>query len=234
MKKLFSFFVFFTCIVATRAQPLGIGTPTPDNKAILDIVSVNKGVLIPRMEDTANVVNPAEGLIIFNKSSRKPYFYDGSKWVAMGNLPLSSATPTDRITYALIGNLFDSRELPVNTLTQEVTVSFDNGFPSKASPSDFSFTKPADRHSPAFSRMAAVPTLLSSIEFKVYAAGAVSPYISYRLKNIVVKAFSSNGASVGEPYTENISFSFENYGFKDWVNNISFGFNIKLFQLSVY
>ncbi len=237
MKKLFILIVFLACIFAPWAQPVGIGTATPDSTAMLDLVSVNKGVLIPRIDDTANVVNPAEGLIIFNKHTQTPYYYNGNKWVIMGNFPLSSSTPTDRITYTITGIPgagFTSLEFPVYTLTQEITNTLFNGSPGKPRFSDFSFTKPSDKNSTGYSLMAAVPTLLPSIELKVYAAGAVTPYISYRLKNIIITDFNSNGASAGNSYIENISFSFENYGFKDWVNNLSFGFNVKMRQITAY
>lgn len=55
------------CIIPVKAQ-VGIGTITPDDSAILDVVSTDKGILPPRMTSSqrAMITNPAEGLTIFN------------------------------------------------------------------------------------------------------------------------------------------------------------------------
>lgn len=47
---------------------VGINTSSPDESAVLDIVSTEKGVIFPRMKQTDrdNISNPATGLVIFN------------------------------------------------------------------------------------------------------------------------------------------------------------------------
>lgn len=63
-------------------------TPTEDGSAILELQSPDMGLLIPKFSiDDLNlatpVVNPAEGLLIYNTSSlTEPgfYFWDGSMW----------------------------------------------------------------------------------------------------------------------------------------------------------
>lgn len=50
---------------------VGIGTTTPDISAIMDLVSTNKGVLIPRVQllgnsDNLTIPNPATGLLIWH------------------------------------------------------------------------------------------------------------------------------------------------------------------------
>lgn len=76
---------------------VGIGTTTPDNSAILDITSTNKGLLIPRVELTnvANIttpiLNPIKGLMVWNTrnvytgglSGEGFYFFNGTVWVAV-------------------------------------------------------------------------------------------------------------------------------------------------------
>ena len=59
---LFSFFSTFAL------SQVGINTSNPDNSAILDIESNEKGVLFPRLTTAERdaIINPANGLIIFN------------------------------------------------------------------------------------------------------------------------------------------------------------------------
>ncbi|MFN0201384.1 MAG: hypothetical protein ACKVTZ_07680, partial [Bacteroidia bacterium] len=57
--------------LAVFAQNVGIGTNTPDVSSILDIVSTQRGVLVPRMTSTerTNIVNPANGLLVFDTNT---------------------------------------------------------------------------------------------------------------------------------------------------------------------
>ena len=68
------------------AQNIGINTTgaAPDNSALLDISSSNKGMLIPQMDSTArkNIMNPAKGLMVFDSTYNNFYFYDGKVWSA--------------------------------------------------------------------------------------------------------------------------------------------------------
>ncbi len=67
-------------VMISYAQ-VGIGTSTPDSSAILDIVSDSKGVLFPKYnltdltDSTSPIMNPAEGLIIYNTGSTHPKGY---------------------------------------------------------------------------------------------------------------------------------------------------------------
>jgi len=62
---------------------VGVGTDSPHASAKLEIVSTDKGVLIPRT-DTATVNSagtPATGLLIYQSSNNKFYYNNGTKWV---------------------------------------------------------------------------------------------------------------------------------------------------------
>jgi hypothetical protein len=61
---------------------VGIGTSSPDNSAQLEVNSTTKGFLPPRMTESerAAISNPAQGLMIFNTTSLKPNYYDGTYW----------------------------------------------------------------------------------------------------------------------------------------------------------
>ena len=69
--KLCLFFVFSMMTLISGYAQVGINTENPDEKAILEIVSSSKGVLVPRMtEAERDLINPTEtnqqSLLIFN------------------------------------------------------------------------------------------------------------------------------------------------------------------------
>ncbi|MES2648443.1 MAG: type VI secretion system tube protein Hcp [Bacteroidota bacterium] len=230
MKKLFFFLTTFACINVTQSQVVGIGTPTPNNNAVLDIVSNTKGVLIPRIPDTSNVVNPLEGLIIYNKNTKAPYYYDGKQWLSLGGrLPGTLSSSTDKITYQVTGEGF--------SMTDEVVYSFSHGVSNptiitggisagQASLSAINFMKETDINTMAFNMAPMIGKKFESMEIKVFATGALVPYISYKLRNIMIESFQVSGSAGGGPLTESVSVAFEIYGFKDWVNSKEFGYNL--------
>ena len=62
------FFIFIGLIIALNVNAqTGIGTPTPDASAKLDISSTSKGFLVPRMTSTqkAAISSPANGLLVY-------------------------------------------------------------------------------------------------------------------------------------------------------------------------
>jgi len=217
-------------VFGTNAQTVGVGTNLPDSNAILDIFSTSKGVLIPRILDTANVPKPLEGLIIYNKNTKSPYYYNGSQWLSLGGrLPSNMSTTTDRITYVVTGSGFGTTEKEIYAYSTGVTTptgtsggGIIGGNPSFSS---FNFTKTLDINSKALNLATIVGTKFSAIEFKFYATGAVVPYISYRLRNVIIESYQVSGAAGGE-VMESISIAYEIYGFKDWVNSMEFGFNV--------
>ncbi len=68
----------------TGASPGGvaINTTTPDNSAILHLHSDNKGLLIPRLNNTQreNIPSPADGLIIYNSDNNRIESWFNEKW----------------------------------------------------------------------------------------------------------------------------------------------------------
>jgi hypothetical protein len=66
--------------LAAQAQTnpgVGIGTTAPDASAALEIVSADKGALLPRLSESARlgIGAPAAGLIVFQTDGSKPGFY---------------------------------------------------------------------------------------------------------------------------------------------------------------
>ena len=80
MKKYILLVLFFICYNAQSQT--GIGTPNPDATAVLELASINKGFLPPRLTTTLrdSIVNPAEGLIIYNTNKKCLEWYIGSIW----------------------------------------------------------------------------------------------------------------------------------------------------------
>lgn len=65
-----------------HAQNVGIGTNTPHTSAMLEVSSVNRGLLMPRMS-TANrlaIAAPAEGLLVYDTDIRSGFLYTGQVW----------------------------------------------------------------------------------------------------------------------------------------------------------
>jgi hypothetical protein len=76
-----------------NAVNVAIGATEAHSSAVLDIVSDNKGVLIPRIDRT-QVVTPAEGLLVYDINDKGFYYFDGAAW----------KSTTDRVGWALDGN----------------------------------------------------------------------------------------------------------------------------------
>jgi hypothetical protein len=83
--------IVFTAILfpntSIAQDNVGIGTNTPDASAILEMLSNNKGVLVPRM-NTAGMLAipaPANSLLIYNTDSMCYFFYrlPTSSWVSL-------------------------------------------------------------------------------------------------------------------------------------------------------
>ena len=63
---------------------MGIGTNTPSPSAILELKSNDKGILIPRT-DTLLIANPATGLMIYQNSASRFYYFDSTWWRSIAN-----------------------------------------------------------------------------------------------------------------------------------------------------
>ncbi|MBD3748089.1 MAG: hypothetical protein IE931_01200 [Sphingobacteriales bacterium] len=88
---------------AQTTGSVGIGTTTPYANAILDVTSNTKGVLLPRLSATdRNTLTPklgltANGLMIYNTTTLKFNYWDGTKWNDVG---AGATGPAGTIWYA--------------------------------------------------------------------------------------------------------------------------------------
>lgn len=79
-------------ICFSQTQNIGVGTLTPDNSAVLDLSPPNKdkGLLVPRLTavERTNILNPANGLLVFDTDSNCFFFYkqSNSSWTSLCGL----------------------------------------------------------------------------------------------------------------------------------------------------
>ncbi len=103
---------------------VGIGTTTPASSAALDISSDSKGFLPPRLTSTQinNINSPAEGLFVYNLSSKCFQFYNGLKWSeCLGQIP---ANKLDCSSINVNGSYVINTALNINnTITIDVVVN---------------------------------------------------------------------------------------------------------------
>ena len=103
LKKIFAIaFLIVNCqlsIINCFAQNIGINEPNPDNSAILEMTSPNRGLLISRMttagRDTMDLGGSPESVIIFNTDNKCFQTYIDGQWQNIFcNLGCSTAPPT--------------------------------------------------------------------------------------------------------------------------------------------
>jgi len=88
MKVIFVFSIAIGLCVALNAQGVRISADNldPDNSAMLDIVSTDKGILIPRMTlaQRTSIASPAVGLLVFQSDGNSGFYYfNGTIWVSI-------------------------------------------------------------------------------------------------------------------------------------------------------
>ncbi|WP_395066244.1 ice-binding family protein [Flavobacterium sp.] len=79
--KLYPILIIIVLICSNAKAQVGIGTTTPDISSILDIHSIDKGVLFPRLSTTERdeITAPASGLFLFNTTTGLFNYYN-SGW----------------------------------------------------------------------------------------------------------------------------------------------------------
>ncbi len=89
MKKIILFFSAVCCFSSHKSeaqnQNVGIGTLTPNSSAMLDVVSTNKGVLVPRVTTAQMnaIAAPANGLVVYNTDSSCFCYYKVNVWKSL-------------------------------------------------------------------------------------------------------------------------------------------------------
>ncbi len=94
MKKFFYLIIALLFITRANAQSVGIGTTTPNSKAVLDITSTTQGLLPPRMDSAqrAAITSPPSGLLVYQTNGVSGlYYYTGSLWTIVNASPCGYA-----------------------------------------------------------------------------------------------------------------------------------------------
>ncbi len=81
---------------------VGVGTNLPSSSALLEIKSLNKGFLPPRLTTAQRntIMSPAAGLVIFNTNTTGLEVYNGAGWVTLGSGGSSSWTVSGNDIYS--------------------------------------------------------------------------------------------------------------------------------------
>mgnify|MGYP000697276757 CR=1 FL=1 len=76
-------FVIVICSYSISYSQVGIGTTSPDPSSLLEIVSTDAGLLIPRMTiiQRDNISSPVDGLLIYVVDDKLFYYFNDSSWI---------------------------------------------------------------------------------------------------------------------------------------------------------
>ena len=240
MKLLILITGLFTWITV-NAQ-VGIGTNTPSTNAALDVSSANKGILFPRLNDTTTVTNPTAGLMIYNKHEKSPAYHDGTKWNTMAARTAAAAALPDSITYTITGaaNGFTNGVFgTISSLSTGLvnTYNFAGGGTGAGKPNfqDVAISKSLDSNSVAFIKWIAQGATNANmvIEFKMFTSGSATPKYSIKLKQPYITSYTVGAGSGGE-LNEQISMSGGTYGYKNWITNQSYAWDVFNNALAAY
>ncbi len=107
MKKVISV-IALLAVSITYAQTTGIGTPTPDPDAALEVSATNKGLLLPRIAlvATANAAPLSahkQGMLVYNTATAADvtpgyYYNDGAQWVRVASGGVDNNTTVTSLT----------------------------------------------------------------------------------------------------------------------------------------
>ena len=223
MKRLLISCILLHAGYLSISQSVGVGTATPHASSILELNSLNKGLLLPRVNDTINIVNPAEGLFIYNLATRSPNYYNGNAWIAM----TSQVTPGNPDSIACIAS---SNYGTFNAQTFSQAIS-SNG--STLTKQDIFVTKFFDVASVTLQKTVFTSAVTANIEFKFFKFGQTTPYYSVKIYNVTVSSGQTN-VSTTDGFTEAYSFKYNKIGFKDWASGQSWGWDFTTNALTTY
>ncbi|HTE23763.1 tail fiber domain-containing protein [Flavitalea sp.] len=133
--------ILFCLIYSDNAfSQVGIGTPSPNSSAMLDISAISKGLLIPRMtsgQRTA-ITLPATGLLVYQTDDPKGFYYNSGTpglpdWVAVANSTtvVGVWTPSGNDIYnSNTGNVGIGTITPIQKLdiVGDINIPLDNSY----------------------------------------------------------------------------------------------------------
>jgi hypothetical protein len=72
------------------------------------------------------------------------------------------------------------------------------------------------------------------IENRAFVPGAATPYYSIKLSTIQISSYSVGVRTTGFALSEQITINPVIYGYKGWINNVSFSYNTVNKQVGTY
>ncbi|MBP6432406.1 MAG: fibrobacter succinogenes major paralogous domain-containing protein [Ferruginibacter sp.] len=111
---LFAFLLATT--VGTQAQNVGIGTTTPAASAQLDVSSINKGFLPPRMTAAQrnDITNPVPGLVIYCTDCDELQVFNGIMWKNLSGTAATVGNTTTMPTITICTQIWMGLNLSVS------------------------------------------------------------------------------------------------------------------------
>ncbi|MBI3884107.1 MAG: hypothetical protein HY305_07880, partial [Sphingobacteriales bacterium] len=105
MKRILSVVIISLAAITVKAQ-VGIGTPSPDGTAALDITATDKGLLVPRMSvnDRMNIVKPAPSLLVYQTDGAPGFYYNAGT----ANAPVWTLLLPNSTGLTVQGNTFNN------------------------------------------------------------------------------------------------------------------------------
>ena len=204
MKKL----LLFSVLLITNGlnAQIGIGTDTPSANAVLDVNSTNKGLMLPRLNNTSLVSSPTAGLMIYDKSTSAPAYHNGMQWNSM---MMPSVSMTDSLTYIFLadgGNSGLNTTTPLPMLAFNTTGEFAFNSTTAGGPSfssinmaPISFIKLTDINTIGLLELFVNQSIGTGIvmEVNVYKKGTFTPYFTYKFSKIIVSKVSFESSTDG-------------------------------------
>lgn len=131
MVKIFtcSILAFFLFSIESFAQnSVGIGTSSPNPKAVLELVSPggNQGLMVPKLTTaqrtaasfTSSLTNTETGLLVFDSDEQKFYYWQSNQWLPIRSGSDSSLTPGSGIT--ITGNTIAAVDVSATNEIQDL------------------------------------------------------------------------------------------------------------------
>ena len=141
MKSIFIVNLGF-CIQFSNAQ-VGIGTTSPNASSILDVVSTNKGLLMPRVALSSTtspspLLSHVAGMQVYNTATvsdvvSAQYYNNGTKWIRLGEAPIKNYTflrTSDNLPSDVVGDNNVSAYRTGHTALGNVQLDPEAGYPS--------------------------------------------------------------------------------------------------------
>lgn len=100
---------------------IGIGTSSPHSSAALDITSISRGLLVPRMSQSNRIAiaNPANGLLVYDSTLHRLYQFQEGEWRYMLTSQSWGQSTTRNWTY----NSGDSIGIGISSPTERLDVN---------------------------------------------------------------------------------------------------------------